>query len=118
MVQPSPRSSTCDVLRGVNPTFPLGFGGANREPMLKAGKRLAEQQWFVSKLFEPPLIGESRVLQPEVEKRLGVPVDQRIHAKLLRKPLQLPQRRRSLHQIDEVHLDSALRKKPERFPCL
>src|SRR5687768_7293556 len=98
MSVPSPR----------RPCAPFDFSEAHGELVAVPHERHAEDQRLVGKRLEPPFIREYRGAESELTIALCIPIDQRADAELLREASQLSERRRTLGQVHEVHLDPSL----------
>src|SRR5258705_7472637 len=103
---------------GSVPGVPCILRGTDRELLLMANERHAEQQRLETELFEPALIAEPSGAEAELVEAARLAIDERGDPEFLREATQLTQRRRTLIQIDEVNLDSPLGKEPQRGPSV
>ena len=55
----------------------------------EAHERHSEEQRLIDELRQPPLIGQSRMLQPELGEDARLAIDKRLDAELLSESLQL-----------------------------
>jgi hypothetical protein len=94
----------------LHPALPRCFIGSDNHVICITDEWKPKQQWFFRKCFQPAFVRKLRVLKPKLAKTLRVSINERCYAKFLGESAKLAEGCWTLQEINEVSLDSSLRK--------